>query len=83
MEYVVSSVGSIRTVKYLYKYIHKGLANIEVVENQRSLNYIEADSYTQRRCFTPLEAYWRLFQRLDIDLPGQFRKIIMDQAQED
>ena len=59
----VEYVGSIRAVKYLYKYIYKGhdCAYNKVVENQRSLNYNEADAYIQGRCITPPEACWRLF----------------------
>ena len=59
----VEYVESIRAVKYLYKYIYKGhdCAFIKVVENQRNLNYNEADAFIQGRCITPPEACWRLF----------------------
>lgn len=60
---IVESVGSIRAVKYLYKYIYKGhdCAFIKVIDNLRKLNYNEADACIQGHRITPPEACWRLF----------------------
>ena len=59
----VEYVGSIKAVKYLYKYVYKGhdCAFVKVIQDQRTLNYNEAETYVQGRCITPPEACWSLF----------------------
>ncbi|XP_055871668.1 uncharacterized protein LOC129923663 [Biomphalaria glabrata] len=92
----VEFVGSIRAVKYLYKYIYKGhdCAYIKIVEEQKRINYNEPDTYIEGRCITPPEACWRLsgnelqkkshvVQRLDIHLPGHYRMSDIVNVQED
>uniref|UniRef100_A0A2C9KDP4 Helitron helicase-like domain-containing protein n=1 Tax=Biomphalaria glabrata TaxID=6526 RepID=A0A2C9KDP4_BIOGL len=92
----VEFVGSIRAVKYLYKYIYKGhdCAYIKIVEEQKRINYNEPDTYIEGRCITPPEACWRLsgnelqkkshvVQRLDIYLPGHYRMSDTVNVQED
>ena len=51
----VEYVSSIKAVKYLYKYVYKGhdCAFVKAIQDQRTLNYNEAETYVQGRCITP------------------------------
>ncbi|XP_054289208.1 uncharacterized protein LOC129004674 [Macrosteles quadrilineatus] len=92
----IEYVGSVRAVKYLYKYIYKGhdCANVKIVENVARIMYNEAETFVEARYISPPEACWRLagneiqrkshsVQRLDIHLEGQYRVGNMEQTQED
>ena len=74
---------SIRSVKYLFKYVYKGhdCANVEVIENDH-LDHDEIRHYLDTRYVSPPEAFWRLFEyrlhgqshtiiRLPVHLPEQ------------
>lgn len=52
---------SIKSVKYLFKYVYKGhdCANIEVVQEQQ-LDHDEIRHYIDTRYVSPPEAFWRL-----------------------
>ncbi|XP_054274451.1 uncharacterized protein LOC128994153 [Macrosteles quadrilineatus] len=92
----IEYVGSVRAVKYLYKYIYKGhdCANVKIVENVARIMYNEAETFVEARYISPPEACWRLagneiqrkshsVQRLDIHLEGQYRVGNIEQTQED
>ena len=68
---------SIRAVKYLYKYIHKGHGRAAVV-----VAHDEVQEFLDAHYVGPCESCWRLFafdmhskshvvERLDVHLPGQ------------
>ena len=78
----------------MYKRQGHDCAFVKVIQDQRILNYNEAETYVQGRCITPPEACWSLFgyeiqkkshtiQRLDIHLSGQYRMVNIEQTQED
>ena len=74
---------SIKSVKYLFKYVYKGhdCANVEVAESNE-LNHDEVSRYMDTRYISAPEAYWRLAEykmhdkshcivRLALHLPNQ------------
>jgi hypothetical protein len=65
----VVKVANIKAVKYLYKYIYKGLdkATIECCVYDKDgkktiLKYDEVANYLDARCLSPAEACWRIFK---------------------
>lgn len=81
----VEHVSDIRAVKYLYKYIFKGLdaGTVEcVADGNKILKYDEVSNFLEGRCISPVEACWRIFkfpmqekshavERLPVHLDGE------------
>jgi hypothetical protein len=81
----VEICASVRSVKYLYKYIYKGhdKARMKVEVNKKGeAVYDEINHYLDARYVTPHEAFWRIFglsldekshavTRIDLHLPDQ------------
>lgn len=59
----VEIVGSIKAVKYIYKYIFKGhdRAAFKIDESKKIINYDECKSYSDSRYIGSPEAAWRIF----------------------
>lgn len=79
----VESCGSIKSVKYLFKYVYKGhdCANVAIKEHQ-TLNHDELKTFIDSRYVSAPEAAWRLFAfkmhdqshtivRLQVHLPNE------------
>ncbi|XP_046745540.1 uncharacterized protein LOC124410885 [Diprion similis] len=93
----VEVVSSIKSVKYLYKYIHKGhdAAAVTVVDGNPSIvEHDEIRDYLETRYVGPVEACWRILSkplhdkshsitRLPVHLPNQQSIIIQDEHNED
>ncbi|XP_043479916.1 uncharacterized protein LOC122509746 [Leptopilina heterotoma] len=92
----VEIVSSIKSVKYLYKYIYKGhdAASIIItnVDGQNSIDYNEIRHYEENRYVGPVEAVWRILSkplakkshsvnRLPIHLPNE-QNVIIREGQE-
>ena len=64
----IEVVSSVKSVKYLYKYVYKGYdaANIIVEEsnNERLLNHDEVRSFIETRYVSPVEACYRILSKL-------------------
>ena len=80
----VEVCASIKSVKYLFKYVYKGhdCANIELCEKTGDLEWNEIKSFLDTRYVSAPEAVWRLFKfsmheqthaiiRLKLNLPGK------------
>ena len=89
----VEVVSSVKSVKYLYKYVYKGYdaANITIEENDndRVINHDEIRSYIETRYVSPVEACYRIMQgkthsivRLSVHLPNQ-QSIVIDDINDD
>lgn len=86
----VEVVSSIRSVKYLYKYIYKGhdVATVTIGESADNVvNHDEIKDFVETRYVGPVEACWRIFSkplfdkshsitRLPIHLPNQQNIVI-------
>lgn len=63
----VEVVSSIKSVKYLYKYIYKGhdaaTITIEPVTEDIVLDHNEIRDYIEARYVGPVEASWRIFEK--------------------
>ena len=62
----VQACGSIKAVKYLFKYIYKGYERVsvavkEVDKEDNEGNIDEIKQYRDARWVTPLEALWRIY----------------------
>ncbi|XP_075194167.1 uncharacterized protein LOC142294949 [Anomaloglossus baeobatrachus] len=88
----VEICGSIKSVKYLFKYISKGhdKANVEI--QQKTLNHDESSTFVDSRYVSAPEAAWRIFAfpmhsqshaiiRLAIHLPHQQQLYFFEDAQ--
>ncbi|XP_075188624.1 uncharacterized protein LOC142288848 [Anomaloglossus baeobatrachus] len=88
----VEICGSIKSVKYLFKYIYKGhdKANVEI--QQKTLNHDESSTFVDSRYVSAPEAAWRIFAfpmhsqshaiiRLAIHLPHQQQLYFFEDAQ--
>jgi len=62
----VEIVSSIRSVKYLYKYIYKGhdAASMIIEENiNKTIIYDEIQNFIEARYVGPVEACWRILSK--------------------
>ncbi|PAV65868.1 hypothetical protein WR25_06991 [Diploscapter pachys] len=81
----VEICASIKSIKYLYKYVYKGHDCAKMVISVKDSNQVEHDeinTYLNMRYVTPHEAFWRIFEftldekshavtRLDVHLPNE------------
>ncbi|CAG9765932.1 unnamed protein product [Ceutorhynchus assimilis] len=88
----VEVVSSIKSVKYLYKYVYKGhdAANIIISEsNSTTIEHDEIRNFIETRYVGPVEAAWRILEkplqdkshsitRLPVHLPNQQNVFIAD-----
>jgi len=94
----VEVVSSIKSVKYLYKYIYKGhdvaVINIEPITENVIIDHDEIHNYIEARYVGPVEASWRILGkklqdkshsiiRLPVHLPNEHNIIIENEFTED
>ncbi|XP_036150735.1 uncharacterized protein LOC118648518, partial [Monomorium pharaonis] len=94
----VEIVSSIKSVKYLYKYIYKGhdaaAITIEPITNNTVINHDEIHDYIEARYVGPVEASWRILGkklqdkshsiiRLPVHLPNEQNVIIENDSIEE
>jgi len=93
----VEVVSSIKSVKYLYKYIYKGhdAASVVIEEDVNNMEIVhdEIKDFIEARYVGPVEAYWRIVNkilqekshaiiRLPVHLPSEQNVIISDNLNE-
>ncbi|XP_029157800.1 uncharacterized protein LOC114930213 [Nylanderia fulva] len=93
----VEVVSSIKSVKYLYKYIYKGhdAASVVIEEDVNNMEIVhdEIKDFIEARYVGPVEAYWRIVNkilqekshaiiRLPVHLPSEQNVIISDHLNE-
>jgi len=94
----VEVVSSIKSVKYLYKYIYKGhdaaAITIESITNNITIDHDEIRNFIETRYVGPVEACWRILEkklqdkshtivRLPIHLPNEQNVIIENESIEE
>ena len=85
----VEICSSIKSIKYMYKYLHKGhdTASIQVTNDKTTANYDEVTTHQSTHYVAVSEAAWRIFEfkmhgishwilKLDIHLPGPSQYIL-------
>ena len=95
----VEVVSSIKSVKYLYKYVYKGndMAAVtisQIVDGKTVIVHDEIKQYIETRYVSPIEACWRIFckrlqkkshtiSRLAVHLPNQHNVVINMDSNDD